>query len=113
VIEADVTRLNNGWTLVRHGSWEVSVAPDGLIMLPRHLQPDEVEDFVAAIARAAVVAGELPEPDQQPLLEVLKRHNPLIAVRAPGDQPPQGAVGLRPVTRAPARQPSPPRTPTG
>ena len=109
MIEADVTRLNNGWTLVRHGSWEVSVAPDGLIMLPRHLQPDEVEDFVAAIARAAVVAAELPEPDPEP-----PGHNaPLIAVRAPGEQPPQGAVGLRPVTRVPARQPSPPRTPTG
>ena len=54
----DLTTLSNGWSLVRHGSWEVSVAPDGLIMLPRHLQPDEVDDFIAAVTQAAVVGTD-------------------------------------------------------
>lgn len=58
IADADLTTLANGWSLVRHGSWEVSVAPDGLIMLPRHLQPDEVQDFIAAVSQAAVVGTD-------------------------------------------------------
>jgi len=51
------TDLPNGWSLVTHGTWEVSVAPDGLLMLPRHLVPSEVADFVAAIQEAAKVGA--------------------------------------------------------
>lgn len=53
-----------GWHLVEHGSWQVSVAPDGLLMLPRHLHPDEVNDFVrtiqaaAPVGKAVIVANE-------------------------------------------------------
>lgn len=44
-----------GWHLVEAGSWQVSVAPDGLLMLPRHLHPSEVADFCAAAQAAADV----------------------------------------------------------
>ena len=54
--ETGVEKLPNGWALVRHGVWEVSVAPDGLIMLPRHLQPEEVDDFCEAARQAALLA---------------------------------------------------------
>lgn len=36
-----------GWHLISYGSWQISVAPDGLLMLPRHLHPDEFAHFVA------------------------------------------------------------------
>src|ERR1700757_1955526 len=44
-----------GHYLVTHATWQISVAPDGLLMLPRHLHPDEVEDFV----RCALVAKDI------------------------------------------------------
>lgn len=36
-----------GWHLVSYGTWQISVGPDGLLMLPRHLHPDEFAHFVA------------------------------------------------------------------
>ena len=33
------------WHLVTYGTWQISIGPDGLIMLPRHLHPREHEDF--------------------------------------------------------------------
>lgn len=48
-----------GWHLVEAGSWQVSVAPDGLLMLPRHLHPAEVADFCAAAQAAADVGHEV------------------------------------------------------
>jgi len=47
------------WHLVRLGNWEVSIAPDGLLMLPRHLHPREVPEFCAAITAAAEKATEV------------------------------------------------------
>ncbi len=44
-----------GHYLVTHGTWQISVAPDGLLMLPRHLHPDEVDDFI----RCALVAKDV------------------------------------------------------
>ena len=49
------------WQLVTYGSWQISIGPDGLLMLPRHLAPSEVADFcacatVAALIGAAVIA---------------------------------------------------------
>ena len=43
------------WYLITHGTWQISVHPDGLLMLPRHMHPDEVEDFV----RCALVAKDI------------------------------------------------------
>lgn len=46
---------HRGWTLVREGEWEISIGPDGFIMLPRYLQPADVEDFCSAARRAAEI----------------------------------------------------------
>jgi hypothetical protein len=53
--DPNIHRFENGWVLITHGGWQVSVGPDGLIMLPRHLLPDEVEDFCAAATAAAEI----------------------------------------------------------
>ena len=45
------------WRLVTVDTWQISISPDGLIMLPRHLHPRECPDFVAAVSAAAIVAA--------------------------------------------------------
>ena len=50
---ASCEQFPNGWSLVRAGTWEISVGPDGLLMLPRHLDPREVNDFVTSALAAA------------------------------------------------------------
>lgn len=47
------------WTLVSCGSWEISVAPDGLLTLPRHLHPRDFEDFVACAQVAVDVSNHI------------------------------------------------------
>lgn len=56
---AKVRTLDSGWSLIEYGSWSVSVGPDGLIMLPRHLTPEEVPDFVNACLAAAEVGQKI------------------------------------------------------
>lgn len=53
---ATVTQ-HRDWYLVAYGTWEISVGPDGLLMLPRHLVPSEAADFCAC-ARAAAEVGQ-------------------------------------------------------
>lgn len=55
--EATVRKVEGDWHLVEYGQWQVSVAPDGLLMLPRHLHPNEVGDFVNAILAAGDVGS--------------------------------------------------------
>lgn len=47
------------WHLVTYGAWQISVGPDGLLMLPRHLHPREWADFVACGSLAANVAAKV------------------------------------------------------
>lgn len=47
------------WHLVTHGTWQISVGPDGLLMLPRHLAPHEVDDFIAAATIAKQVGADV------------------------------------------------------
>jgi outer membrane biosynthesis protein TonB len=47
------------WQLVTHGTWQISVGPDGLLMLPRHLHPHEVDDFIAAATIAKQVGADV------------------------------------------------------
>lgn len=55
-----------GHYLVTHATWQISVAPDGLLMLPRHLHPEEVEDFVrCALVAKDIGAGVIKENDQK------------------------------------------------
>lgn len=92
VDDANLTTLSNGWSLVRSGTWEVSVAPDGLIMLPRHLQPDEIEDFIGAVTQAAAVGTSKQEAlRQQPELPPAAPSTLVIGAR----EAPSGAVPIR------------------
>lgn len=50
-----IHQIQGGWHAIHYGSWQVSVAPDSLIMLPRHLKPEEAADFCAAVMAAAQV----------------------------------------------------------
>ena len=87
-----------GWSLVQAGGWEVSIGPDGMIMLPRHLSPEEVPDFVAAIAAAAAVGAEnkavVNAADAPPALDST------LVVQASGEPLPPGAVQLQPASGA-------------
>jgi hypothetical protein len=54
----------NQWHLITYGTWQISVAPDGLLMLPRHLHPREWGDFQAAATLAAQVAEQVVADNQ-------------------------------------------------
>src|SRR4051812_23715282 len=123
-------RTVDGWKLVEYGTWQVSVGPDGLLMLPRHLHPDEVDDFVNAILAAGEVGRKIKtdnasaaQSDDRSLpastILVTEGGVPPGAVRintSAGSNPepqPRGSIGRR--TRNPSTQglkpaaPQPPR----
>ena len=96
--DQDLTTLSNGWSLVRHGTWEVSIGPDGLIMLPRHLLPEEVEDFISAITQAAAVgAAKQQHVKDQP--ELPPAPTSTLVVTGGAREVPSGAVALRAIGR--------------
>jgi hypothetical protein len=47
------------WRLITYGTWQISISPDGLLMLPRHLHPREWADFVACGSLAANTAAQV------------------------------------------------------
>lgn len=51
-----VVRRVGDWHLVEAHGYQVSVAPDGLVMLPRHVHPRDVADLCAALVVAGAVA---------------------------------------------------------
>lgn len=55
---ATVRRVGE-WHLVTANDWQISVGPDSVIMLPRHIHPREVADFIAALTVAADVGLEV------------------------------------------------------
>jgi hypothetical protein len=87
-----------GWHLVEKGPWQVSVSPDGMIMLPRHLHPLEIADFCAAAVGAAKVAEIVLRNNAQkntppPTLEELQQiGNVIVTERGAGE--PQGAARM-------------------
>lgn len=119
VDEATVRKVEGDWHLVEYGEWQVSVAPDGLLMLPRHLHPDEVGDFVNAILAAGDVGGRVKarnekaaESDDRSLptstLVVTESGSPTpgstvkIAAGSTPQPPSRGSIGRR--TRNPSTQ---------
>jgi len=90
---------HSGWSLVRHGTWEVSIGPDGLIMLPRHLDPLELDDFVEAVTKAATVgsAKQIANQNAQNKHELSGAAGPAstIIVAPAGDDAHRGAVPLQ------------------
>jgi hypothetical protein len=87
-----------GWHLVEKGSWQVSVSPDGMIMLPRHLHPLEIADFCAAASGAAKVAEIVIRNNDKkntpaPTLEELQQIGTVIVTERGADEP-QGAARM-------------------
>jgi hypothetical protein len=51
--------LPNGWHLITYGAEQISVAPDGLIMFPRHITPAQIPDYLAALSAAAEIGEQI------------------------------------------------------
>lgn len=58
-VEDGVTVVDGGWHLVESDGWSVSVGPDGLLMLPRHITPEELAPFMSAMQKAAKVGARV------------------------------------------------------
>jgi hypothetical protein len=86
--EATVQEVGD-WHLVTYGGWQISVAPDGLLMLPRHLHPRECDDFVGAVTAAAKVGAQV-IADNQARGETDDRSLPPTVIVREGP-PPAGA----------------------
>jgi hypothetical protein len=130
---ARVTVLPNKWHLVEYGTWSVSVGPDAVIMLPRHVSPADVTDFVGAMLAAAEVGHKIKADNEAagakdnrslPSRRAIVREGgvPPGAMRMPttaGPNSPSGSIGRRGGQRR-ASQPPPrgsqgfpaPRVPT-
>lgn len=101
------------WHLVDYNGWQISVGPDGLLMLPRHLRPSEVTDFCNAALAAVdvgnkVVAANAANTTPPPTPEELEATGaPIVTERgarrsrsAEGDVP-ANAVKMAVTARAP------------
>jgi hypothetical protein len=101
--DAKVLSYPGGWHLVEKDTWQVSVSPDGLLMLPRHLHPREVEEFCAAAMSAVGVAKLQIELNDgkttpQPTEEELAQNGVRITER--GADEPEGTVPVMVTPRA-------------
>lgn len=90
---ATVTMLPNGWHLIEHGTWQVSVDPTGTILLPRHLSPAEAHDFAGAILAAGEVGHQLKTANEE-LAKGDDRSRPSRRVAVTAGGIPTGAVRL-------------------
>jgi hypothetical protein len=88
---ATVIELPSKWSLVEFGTWSVSVSPDAMIMLPRHIPPDEVPDFVGAMLAAAEVGTKI-KADNEASGAKDDRSRPSRRVRVTEGALPPGAV---------------------
>ena len=98
--ETQVVQNPTGWSLVSHGTWEVSIGPDAMIMLPRLLAPEEVPDFVNAITKAAEVAVENRAINQAAAAaaDTTTAPTPTLIIQESGSEPIPGAVALMPTS---------------
>jgi len=84
------------WHLVTHGTWQISVGPDGLLMLPRHLHPRELDDFVRCAQVAKDVGNQVVAANEKKAQEATQK--PALSARraiiAQGPPPP-GATRMR------------------
>jgi hypothetical protein len=82
------------WHLVEYGTWQISVAPDGLLMLPRHLHPVDVQDFVSCALAAAQVGAKVVAENTDNLMEVGPPVPMKPIITPTGEDPPPGAVKM-------------------
>lgn len=92
---AKVQKAGN-WHLVTYGSWQISVDPAGLLMLPRHLHPDEFAEFVAC-GQVAVDIGLHVQRENEKKAKVDDRRlaAPRQAILTQGGPPPAGTARMR------------------
>lgn len=89
------TEQQGDWRLVRFGSWEISVGPDGLLMLPRSLRPADVEDFIAAATEAAQIGASIVAANEAAAAKDDRRLPPGRAIITPrGQRAPAGTVPM-------------------
>lgn len=84
-----------GHYLITHGTWQISVAPDGLLMLPRHLHPEEVDDFVRCALIAKDVGAGVIADNESTSAEPGMPTGRAIVMQGP---PPPGATRMRVVS---------------
>jgi hypothetical protein len=97
------------WKLITYGGWQISVGPDGLVMLPRHLHPREWADFVAAGSIAASVAAQTVAENAEKSARAARALPPARAIVRDGPTRRQPAAGLMPMAITPG--PNPPSVP--
>jgi hypothetical protein len=91
---AKILEVEDGWHCITHGRFQVSVAPDGQIHLPRHLRPEDVvEDFVGAMTAAAELGAGLATQQRGPV--------PVTGTVVPVSSPAQAAASQLPRGFAP------------
>lgn len=93
------------WHLVTCGSWQISVAPDALLMLPRHLHPNEVAEFVACAMAAADVGTHVLAANNAKATGNLGHGLPSRRAIVAQGPPPPGAVRMPIAQRSTIGQP--------
>ena len=89
------TEQYGDWKLIRYGSWEISVGPDGLLRLPNLLRPADVDDFLAAATEAAKIGAQIITANQAAAAQDDRRLPPGRAIVTPrGQRPPAGAAPM-------------------
>jgi hypothetical protein len=89
------TELQGDWRLVKFGTWEISVGPDGLLMLPRYLRPQDWDDFIAAGAEAVQIGTQIIAANEAAAAKDDRRLPPGRAIVTPrGQRPPAGTVPM-------------------
>jgi hypothetical protein len=111
VAKEATVRSVGGWRLIEYGTWEVSVGPDGLLMLPRHLHPREVDDFLGAMLAAKEVAEGVVAENAKNFREVDLENLPSEAAIVTEGPPPPGAA--RAIVTAREQAASAPRSTIG
>jgi hypothetical protein len=100
------------WRLVTVGTWQISIAPDGLLMLPRHLHPRECPDFIAALSAAAIIGATVVTENAARGARDNRRLPPARAIVREGPDRHTRTPGLMPMLTTPGPNP-PPRTQAG
>ena len=87
------------WHLVTYQSWQISVDPAGLPMLPRHLHPRDWADFAGCMQVAVDVGNQIiaANEEKQKAQEAKGEKTGLSSRKAIVTQgpPPQGSVRMR------------------
>jgi hypothetical protein len=86
--------LPNGWHLVKFGTWEVSVDPQGMLRLPGLLHPNEAMDFSIAARTAAEVGLKVIAENAERAAKTGGDGLPVGAIIVREGPPPPGAVRL-------------------